>query len=50
MYNNLTDSSDNRANRGISLPKNRGRVAQPRPLMLQKTASSPERDPKTSTK
>lgn len=43
MYSHLTDSGESHSKRGCSLPKNRGRVAQPRPLMLQKTSSSPQR-------
>ena len=43
MYRHLTDSGETTSKRGASLPKNRARIAQPRPLMLQKTASSPQR-------
>mmetsp|Transcript_27430 Transcript_27430/g.24309 ORF Transcript_27430/g.24309 Transcript_27430/m.24309 type:complete len:189 (+) Transcript_27430:12-578(+) len=50
MYKHLTDSGESRSKRGASLPKNRGRVAQPRPLMLQKTASSPHRTNATRVK
>lgn len=43
MYKHLTDSGETYQKRGASLPKSRGRVAQPRPLMLQKNASSPQK-------